>query len=126
MATALAERERDRRGLDIDIVTGGVDPGDSIHDDVVGVLNEEGMDISDREPRKIEPSDVEDAAYIVTMGCSVDQFRPDNWTGENQEWELKSADTREQFAELSTRVSQFFDHLEQEIATKHAESEGLN
>ena len=55
MATALAEWERDQCGLDINIVTGGVDPANSIHDKVVDMLNEDEMDISDREPREITP-----------------------------------------------------------------------
>lgn len=123
MATALAEREREQRGLDINIVTGGVDPADSIHDEVVDLLNEKGIDISDREPRQITPADIKDAAYVVTMGCSVEQFRPDNWTGESQKWDLEATDTRDQYAELSTRVSQLFDELERETGTPHAESE---
>ncbi|WP_342764188.1 low molecular weight phosphatase family protein [Saliphagus sp. LR7] len=67
MATAFGEQERDRRDLDIDIVTGGTEPAESVHDDVVNVLEEEGIDVSDRTPRRITPDDVEDADYIVTM-----------------------------------------------------------
>ena len=77
MATAFAEQQRDRRNLDVDIVTGGTEPAESVHDDVVDVLKEEGIDISDRTPRQITSDDVADADHIVTMGCSIDQFRPD-------------------------------------------------
>lgn len=38
MATAFAERERDKRGLDIDIVTGGTDPADYSHESVVDAV----------------------------------------------------------------------------------------
>ncbi|MFW5919177.1 MAG: low molecular weight phosphatase family protein, partial [Halanaeroarchaeum sp.] len=31
IATAFAERERDKLGMDIEIVTGGVDPANSVH-----------------------------------------------------------------------------------------------
>ena len=39
MATAFAERERDRRGLEdsVEIITGGTHPAGSIHDEVVAV-----------------------------------------------------------------------------------------
>lgn len=114
VVTALAERERDNRGLDIEIVTGGVDPTDSVHDDVIEALQEEGIDISDREPRKITPADIEDTTHVVTMGCSVEQFRPDGWNGKSETWDLDSPDTREQLDELDHRVTQFFDRLQQE------------
>ena len=114
MAAALAERERDERGLDVDIVTGGVDPADSVHDDVVEAMQEIGIDIGDRTPRRITPEDIEDVDHVVTMGCSVDQFRPDGWSGDSTTWELSSSDTREQRDELARRVEQFFDDLEKQ------------
>ncbi len=76
MATAFAER--DQRNFDVDIVTGGTDPADHIHDEVIDVLREEGLDISDRTPREISPDDIRDVDYVITRGCSVDQFRPEN------------------------------------------------
>ena len=113
MATALAERERAEWGMDVEIITGGVDPAESVHDEVVKALQEVGIDISDRTPRQITPDDIEDVDYVVTMGCSVEQFRPDDWNGESFIWELESSDTREQRDELSRRVERFFDDLEQ-------------
>jgi len=112
MATALAERERDRRGLDIDIVTGGIDPAESVHDEVLEALRDEGIDISGRSPRRIAEEDVVDADYIVTMGCSVEQFRPDGWEGEHRVWSLDASDTREQRDEIEQRVSDLFDEIE--------------
>lgn len=112
MATALAERERDQRGLDVEISTGGVDPADSVHDEVVEAMQEIGIDISDRTPREITPEDIEDVDHVVTMGCSVEQFRPDDWDGESTTWELTATDTREQRDELGRRVEQFFDNLD--------------
>jgi protein-tyrosine-phosphatase len=112
MATALAERERTERGMTFEIITGGVDPAESVHDEVVEAMDEIGIDISGRTPRQITPEDIEDVDYVVTMGCSVEQFRPDVWDGESSVWELESADTREQRDELSRRVEQFFDDLE--------------
>ena len=112
MATAFAERERDRRGLDIDIVTGGIDPAESVHDEVLEALRDEGIDISDRSPRRIAEEDVVDTDYIVTMGCSVEQFRPDGWEGEHRVWSLDASDTREQRDEIEQRVSDLFDEIE--------------
>lgn len=119
MATAFAEREREQRGLDdtLEIVTGGVDPQDHIHDDVIEVLREEGTDISDRTPRRITADDVVDAEYIVTMGCSVDEFVPDDWNGTAERWELEHPGdddigaVRAQRDEIRRRVEEFFDRI---------------
>jgi len=113
MATAFAERERDRRGLDIEIITGGVDPADSVHEEVIEAMQEVGIDISDRTTREITPEDIEDVDHVVTMGCSVEQFRPDDWSGDSTIWELSSSETRDQRDELNRRVKQFFDDLQQ-------------
>lgn len=117
MATAFAEQERDRRNLDVDIVAGGTEPAESVHDDVVDVLKEKDIDISDRTPRRITSIDVADADYIVTMGCSIDQFRPDGWEGNHRVWPLEPTDegingTRDQRDEIELRVKEFFDKLE--------------
>lgn len=117
MATALAERERTERGMDVEIITGGVDPAESVHDEVIEAMNEIGIDISDRTPRRITPADIEDVEYVVTMGCSVEQFRPDDWDGESFVWELESTDTRKQRDGLRRRVEQFFDDLERHERT---------
>jgi protein-tyrosine-phosphatase len=119
MATAFAEQERDKRGMDAEIVTGGVDPADSIHEEVVEVMREDGIDISDRRPREITPTDIEDADYVVTMGCSVDQFRPDRWDGEARQWDLEASggDTVASYRpvrdEIRAQVKRFFEEVEE-------------
>jgi len=118
MATAFAERERSERGLDIDIVTGGTDPADHVHQAVIDAMQEREIDISDRTPRKITPDDIEDVDYVVTMGCSVDEFRPPDWTGQSQQWDLEHPggddvdQVRGQRDEIERRVTAFFDELE--------------
>lgn len=120
LATAFAERERERRGLEdaVEIVTGGTDPRDHVHDDVVEVLQEEGIDISDRTPRRITAEDVADADYIVTMGCSVAEFAPDEWDGTAEQWDLdhpsgdEVSEVRDQRDEIKARVADFFDRID--------------
>jgi arsenate reductase len=117
LATALAERERDRRGLNVEIVTGGVDPSDHVHGEVVEVLAEEGIDIGERTPRRIRPVDVADADYVVTMGCSADEFTPAGWRGATRRWELDHPSAgdlesaRRQRDEIRERVRNLFDGL---------------
>jgi protein-tyrosine-phosphatase len=73
MATAFAERERANRGLgdSVEIRTGGTDPADSVHDEVVSVMEEVGVDLSDREPTGITEQELNSCDYVATMGCST-------------------------------------------------------
>ncbi|AGB38507.1 arsenate-mycothiol transferase ArsC [Natronococcus occultus] len=112
MATAFAERERDRRGLDVELVTGGTDPKESISEDARDVLEEEGLDVSGRTPRRITTDDVAGAEFVVTMGCSASEFVPEDWNGEVRIWSLESDETREQRDEIERRVAALFDDLE--------------
>ena len=118
LATALAEAERERRELSPEIVTGGTDPADHVHPEVVEVLAEEGSEIGDREPREITPEDVADADHVVTMGCSVEAFRPAGWEGSAETWELEHPggddleDYRAQREEIRERVRSLFDRIE--------------
>ena len=118
MATAFAERERNDRELDVDIVTGGTDPATRVHDSVIEVMEEVGLDLSSREPRKIRPEDVEECDYIVTMGCSVGEFAPEGWDGVANSWALEHPggddleSLREQRDEIAARVSTLFDLIE--------------
>lgn len=117
LATALAEREIEERGLDADIVTGGVDPSDHVHPEVVEVLDEMDIDISDREPRQIQPEDVADCSHIVTMGCDASEFAPDGWDGESRRWQLDHPggdsieEVRDQRDEVHRRVRELFDKI---------------
>lgn len=72
MATAFAERERARRGLEgtVEIVTGGTDPADAVHPEVVEAMAEMDIDVSDRQPREISADELEAATVVATMGCS--------------------------------------------------------
>ena len=73
MSTAFAERERERRGLEdrIEILTGGTDPADGVHDEVVKVMTEVGFDLSDRTPRAITIEELNACDHVATMGCST-------------------------------------------------------
>jgi protein-tyrosine-phosphatase len=73
MATAFAEREVERRGLvdRVDIATGGTDPADDVHSEVITVMHEIGIDVSDRVPRAISGDELAACDYVATMGCST-------------------------------------------------------
>jgi arsenate reductase (thioredoxin) len=47
----------------------GTTPGDRVHPEVVEVMRELGMDLSDRTPRELDTGLAEWADLVVTMGC---------------------------------------------------------
>lgn len=47
----------------------GTTPGERIHPEVVEVMNELGIDLSDRVPHKLSEDDARWADVVVTMGC---------------------------------------------------------
>jgi arsenate reductase len=47
----------------------GTTPADRVHPEVVEVMNELGVDLSDRTPRLLTREDAQWADIVVTMGC---------------------------------------------------------
>jgi arsenate reductase (thioredoxin) len=47
----------------------GIEPGARVHPEAVEAMNELGIDLSDRVPRKLSTVDAEWADVVVTMGC---------------------------------------------------------
>ncbi|MCD2198919.1 MULTISPECIES: arsenate-mycothiol transferase ArsC [unclassified Halobacterium] len=119
MAYAFAERERANRGLEseIDLVTGGTDPADHVHEEVVATMADAGFDIGDRSPREVTFEEVRDADYVITMGCSAEDVCPAGWAGENRDWDLDDPDGRSPAEvarirdDVRERVADLFDEL---------------
>lgn len=119
MATAFAERERDRRevGNQIKIVTGGTQPADHVHEIVVDAMRESDIDLSNRTPREVTPEELQSVDLVITMGCSASDVCPATWNGENRDWGLDDPDgksieeVRRIRDEIATRVAELFDEL---------------
>lgn len=120
MATAFAEREKNRRQLDVEILTGGTDPADHVHPEVVEVMEERSIDLSDRSPREITPEELEDVDYVVTMGCSAEGVCPAGWNGENRDWDLEDPDGKDPETVRSIR-----DDIKRRVSILMDEIEGL-
>ena len=45
------------------------DPSGSVHPEVVAVMSEVGVDVSQRRPHRLDRADAEWADVVVTMGC---------------------------------------------------------
>ena len=60
-ARAVGERHEAR--------SAGTTPGERVHPEVVEAMDELGIDLGDRRPRKLTREDAEWADVVVTMGC---------------------------------------------------------
>jgi len=117
MSTAFAEREVAERGLSdhVEIVTGGTDPADHVHEEVVEIMRELDIDLADRTPREVSTEELEACDLVVTMGCSTLSLDADV---EVRDWALDDPDgqdvdaVREIRDDISERVSDVFDDLE--------------
>ncbi|WP_226482139.1 low molecular weight phosphatase family protein [Natrinema amylolyticum] len=119
MSTAFAERERDRRGLAdrVEILTGGTDPADAVHEEVLEVMNEVGVDLSDRTPREISLDELRSCDTVATMGCSTLDVGDAGDDVEIRDWALEDPDGRDLEAvreirdEIEDRVVALFDEF---------------
>jgi arsenate reductase (thioredoxin) len=66
MSQALFERAADGRH---EALSAGTTPGERVHPEVVEVMGEVGIDLSDRTPRKLDNELSQWADVVVTMGC---------------------------------------------------------
>jgi arsenate reductase len=119
MATAFAERERSRRGLEdtVHILTGGTQPAEEVHPEVVEAMAEVDIDLSDRVPQKVSTTDLNNATIVATMGCSTLKLDADV---EVRDWALDDPhgqsleEVRRIRDEIQQRVSTLFDEYTSE------------
>jgi protein-tyrosine-phosphatase len=117
MSTAFAEQERRQRGLEesVDIVTGGTDPADHVHEEVVTVMDEVGIDVSGRTPQEVSEETLEACDVVATMGCSTLEL--DAESVEVRDWALDDPDGQDLDAvrairdDIEGRVSDLFDEF---------------
>ncbi|GAB7121118.1 low molecular weight phosphatase family protein [Natrinema pallidum] len=117
ISAAFAERERDRRKLgdNIEILTGGTHPAESVHDEVITVMRERDIDLSNRTPREVSTDELESCDVVATMGCSTLELDAENV--DIRDWALddphgQDLDTvREIRDDIEQRVEMLFDEF---------------
>ena len=120
MSTAFAEQERAQRELEneVAIVTGGTNPAEHVHDEVVTVMDEVGIDVSDRTPQAVSTETLERCDVVATMGCSTLELDADSV--EVRDWALDDPDgedlddVRAIRDDIEGRVSDLFDEFADE------------
>jgi arsenate reductase len=82
MAAAFFNQLVDR--MKAEAVSAGTEPGVRVHPEVLAVMQEVGIDLSDAKPQKLTQELANDAALLITMGCGdkcpyVPGLRRDDW-----------------------------------------------
>lgn len=130
MAAAFAERESEERGLTdvVEIHSAGTDPADGVHPPVVEAMAEVDVDVADRSPSYVVLEDLRDSHYLVTMGCTIDEFSPSSFGVEARAWDLQNPADRDLETvrrvrdEVETKVRALFDEIERTAADRGDEA----
>jgi arsenate reductase len=70
MAEAIA------RAYGVDATSAGTIPAPAVNPIVVEAMKERGFNLSSNKPKMLTPEMIEDADYVVTMGCRVESVCP--------------------------------------------------
>jgi len=89
-------------------VSAGTEPGLRVHPEVLAVMQEIGIDLSDAKPQKLTEELARDAQLLVTMGCGdkcpyVPGLRRDDWPLRNPKG-LQAHEVRQIRDEIRRRV----------------------
>jgi arsenate reductase (thioredoxin) len=82
MAAAFFNQLADRRKAEA--VSAGTEPGVRVHPEVLKVMQEVGVDLSNAKPQKLTEELARDAQLLITMGCGdkcpyIPGLRRDDW-----------------------------------------------
>ena len=82
MAAAFFNQLADRTKAEA--ISAGTEPGLRVHPEVLAVMQEVGIDLSNAKPQKLTQELAGDAALLITMGCGdkcpyVPGLRRDDW-----------------------------------------------
>ncbi len=119
MSAAFAEREAERRGVDVEVLTGGTLPADHVHPEVVETMSEVGIDLSGRVPKEVTDEELASCDVVATMGCSTLSLDADV---DVRDWDLTDPDGKDEAGvreirdEIEGRVEALFDELEAEVS----------
>ena len=89
-------------------ISAGTEPGERIHPEVLTVMQEVGIDLSNAEPQRLTQELANEAQLLVTMGCGdkcpyVPGLRRDDWPLRDPKG-LPAADVRSIRDEVKARV----------------------
>ena len=120
MSAAFARQERDRRNLaDVEILTGGTDPAEEVHPEVLETMAELDVDLSGAVPKAVSTEKLNACDIVATMGCSTLELDAET---DARDWALPDPDgesperVREIREQVRRRVRELFDEVENTVS----------
>ena len=90
MAAAIFNSLTQRLGIPVSAESAGTEPSDRVHPNVVSVMDEWGIDLSQNQPQLLTNDMAEDARRVITMGCEVDEVAcPALFLKDIEDWGLR-------------------------------------
>ena len=86
MAAAFA---RQIGGPEVEALSAGTKPAKNVHPEVIQVMLEKGIDLSNVKPQKITSAILKGAHAIITMGCGASDFCPVFLLKKVVEWHIE-------------------------------------
>ena len=71
LASAYFERVAKERGLNVRVVSAGIDPDPTVSAAVAGHLKQQGYPAPEPSPRKVDPNEFTSADVVVSIGCDL-------------------------------------------------------
>ena len=120
MSAAFARQERDRRNLaHVEILTGGTDPAEKVHPEVLETMAELDIDLSGAVPKAVSTEKLNACDIVATMGCSTLELDAET---DVRDWALPDPDgesperVREIREQVRQRVRKLFDEVENTVS----------
>ncbi len=115
MAEAFAKKYGGDR---VEVWSAGTMPADRVNSVVVEVMREKGIDLSGNKPQLVNRRMVEEADFIIVMGCSAEGFCPAPLLNKVVDWKLEDPKgkpiekVREIRDQIERKVKEFLDEIE--------------
>ena len=121
MAAAFARQYVAEHDLDVEIVTGGTEPADEVHPEVIEVMAELDIDLSGQEPQEVFTRELESCDVVATMGCSTLELDAET---DLRDWALPDphGESPERVREIRDQVRARVRNLFDELAKTRSES----
>lgn len=119
MAAAFAAEAVSASGDAVEVLSGGTAPAETVHPEVITVMQEVGVDLTGRRPREISKAETGTADVVVTMGCSAEGVCPATWRGDSRDWDLPDPKGQpvEEVRAIRDRIETLVDDLLREVRT---------
>lgn len=76
-------------GLEVEAESAGTQPEGHVSPEAIDVMSERGIDISHHTSDRVEPHQLENYDYVITMGCDDRNVCPSTFRGDARDWEIR-------------------------------------